>query len=218
MNLAGFGKGFGIVRHQLLIHEDIGYTSSNSSYSIQVNCCNPEGLINFCRNFLEREGVSESNSGFCVISESLVPEEVEEWGRRAKREILTMEEALSISKNCEILLEGVFGNHRGIIGAMAAVGLRKTGNDGRFIWQLGKQLKDLRGTMTVEELKNGTQVDEIISKEGKVLEPQEMIDLTDWLRSVLINGKTFLIAERNLKRSGSYWKIADKEYIRKIGS
>ncbi len=218
MNLAGFGKVMGITRHQLLIHEDIVYTSSNSSNSMQVNCCDPDGLINFCRNFLKREGLPGSNSGFCFIPENLVPEEVEEWGRRAKREILTMEEALNISRKCDFLLEGITGDHRGIIGALAAVGLRKTGNDGRFIWQPGKQLKDIWGTKTVEEIKEGTQIDDIISKEGKILEASEMIDLTDWVRSVLINGKTYLIAERNLKRSGSDWKIADKEYIRKIGS
>jgi hypothetical protein len=216
--LAGFGRVSGVIRHQLYINEKISYTTQNGSNSICVECCDPEGLKNFCRNFLIRETSPGGSGGLCVIEEKLVPDEVEEWGRRAKRELLTEEEAMEIAARNNLFLTSVLGKKGGIIGALAAVGLRQTGNDGRFIWQPGKQLRDMRGTMTIEEFKKGTQIDDVITKDGKILGPEEKIDLTDWVRAVLINNQTYVLAERNLKRSGSDWKIADKEYIRKIGS
>ena len=217
--LAGFGNVLGITRHQLFIHEDIPFASqNNSSNCVMVDCCDPEGLKSFCRNFLIREGVPGCNAGLCVADEKYVPAAIEEWGRRAKRELLTQKEALDLAIEYGIFLEGITGNHGGIIGALAAVGLRKSGNDGRFIWQPGKQLRDLDGSMSVEELLKGTMIEDVITKEGRILEKGEMIDLTDWVRAVLINNKTYILAERNLKRSGSDWKTADKEYIRKISS
>ena len=218
LELAGFGKVCGIIRHQLLQNENILSTSQNSSNSIWLDCCDVDGLKNFCRNFLIREKVQGSNGGLCIANEESVAEEIEEFGRRAKREIVSKEEAENLAGKYDIFLEGISGNHNGIIGALSAVGLRRTGNDGRFIWQPGKQLKDLRGAMTVEDILKGTRVDSIMTKDGRILGPEEMVDLSDWVRAVIINRKTYIIADRNLKRSGSDWKIADKEYIRKIGS
>jgi hypothetical protein len=218
LNLAGFGKVLGIMRHQLLHQDEIPSTSQNASNSIMVNCCDPAGLKSFCRNFLIRESMSGSNAGLCIVKEKSIPDEIEEWGRRAKREVLLQHDAMNLASRNNIFLEGICGNKGGIIGALAAVGLRKTGNDGRFIWQPGKQMRDLQGTMTIEELKRGTQIDDVMTKEGKILAMDELIDLTDWVRTVLINNKTYVLAERNLKRSGSEWKTADKEYIRKLSS
>jgi len=218
MHLAGFGTVLGIMRHQLYIHEDIPFTSQNSSNSILVDCCDPEGLKNFCRNFLIRERLPGCNGGLGIAEENSVSEEIEEWGRRAKREVLNMKDAEDLAQRNDIFCTGICGDHMGVIGALAAIGLRKTGNDGRFIWQPGKQMRDMQGTMTVEELMKGTQIDAVMTKEGKILGPDEMIDLTDWVRTVLINHKTYVLAERNLKRSGSDWKTADKEYIRKLSS
>ena len=218
LELAGFGKVYGIIRHQLLSDENIPSTSQNSSNSILLDCCDSDGLKSFCRNFLIREGLPGSNGGLCVVAEDSVPEEVEEWGRRAKKEIVSQEEAIAIAAKYDIFLTGIMGDNSGVIGALASVGLGKTGNDGRFIWQPGKQLKDFRGTMTVEEIKRGTQIDDIITKEGKILEPDQMIDLTDWVRAIPVNHKTYVVAERNHKRSGSEWKTADKVYIRQLSS
>ncbi len=218
LELAGFGHVRGIMRHQLLCHEDIPSTSQNSSNSLIVDCCDSEGLRSFCRNFLIREVLPGSNGGLCVVDGDKIPDEVEEWGRRAKSEIINQGEAVEIATRNNIFLTGICGNNGGIIGALAAVGLRKTGNDGRFIWQPGKQLRDLQGSITVEELKRGTLIDDIMSKDGKILSPDEMIDMTDWVRAVLINYKTYVLVERNLKRSGSEWKTVDREYIKKLSS
>ena len=60
-----------------------------------------------------------------------------EWGRRAKVEVLSMDEAYEIAAGAGIHLEGLTGEKTGVIGALAAVGLRRSGQDGRFL-ELGE--------------------------------------------------------------------------------
>ena len=216
--LAGHGKVFGVTRHQLFVHELIPYTSQNSSNCLEIETPNPEKLWDFCRRFMIREAIPGSDVGLCMATIGEISEEVEEWGRRAKREVLTQAEAIDIAKRNEIRLEGLTGTKDGIIGALAAIGLRNDGNDGRFIWQPGKQLRDLSGSISVENLLTGTQIHKVMSRDGKILPPETMIDLTDWVRAVLINKKTYIIAERNLKKSGNDWKTADKIYLKDFSS
>ncbi|MEA1878110.1 MAG: ABC transporter substrate-binding protein [Bacteroidota bacterium] len=216
--LAGYGKVMGITRHQLYVHELIPYTSQNSSNCLEIEAHNKEKLWEFCRSFMLREAIPGSDVGLCIVEAGKVPLEVEEWGRRAKCEVLTQKEARDIADRNGIQLEGLTGTFDGIIGALAAIGLRNFGNDGRFIWQPGKQLRDLVGSMTVEQLLKGTQVDAVMTRDGKILDAALMIDLTDWIRAVLINSKTYIIAEKNLKRSGNDWKTADKLYLKELSS
>lgn len=165
-----------------------------------------------------REAIPGSDVGLCMVEKGDVPAEVERWGRRAKCEILSQEEAIEIAKRNEIQLEGLTGTQDGIIGALAAIGLRSSGNDGRFIWQPGKQLRDIVGSMSVEQLLKGTQVDNVMTRDGKILSEDQMIDMSDWVRAVLINNKIYIIAERNLKKSGNDWKTADKLYLKELSS
>jgi len=216
--LAGFGKVLGISRHQLYVHELISYTSQNSSNCLEIETKDIEKLWDFCRSFMLREAITGSNVGLCLVEAGDVPSEIEEWGSRAKHEILTQKEAREIADRHGIKLEGLSGTFDGIIGALAAIGLRNFGNDGRFIWQPGKQLRDLVGSISVEQLLKGTQIDAVMTRDGKILDQDLMIDLTDWVRAVLINNKTYLIAEKNNKRSGNDWKTADKLYIKEFSS
>lgn len=216
--LAGHGKVFGITRHQLFVHELIPYTSQNSSNCLEIETHNSDKLWDFCRRFMIREALPGSDVGLCMSEIGKVSEEVEEWGRRAKREVLTQTEAYAIAERNDLRLEGLTGTKDGIIGALAAIGLRNDGNDGRFIWQPGKQLRDLSGSVSVENLLQGTKVNAVMTRDGKELTPETMIDLGDWVRAVLINKRTYIIAERNLRKSGNDWKTADKIYLKEFSS
>ena len=216
LSLAGYGKILGVTRHQLLVHPEIPYTSQNSSNCVHVDTQNMEGLIQFCQTFLIREALPGADVGLSMARMDQINPEVEEWGRRAKRELLSQEEAINLAERNGIFLIGLTGTKGGIIGALAAVGLRSTGNDGRFIWQPGIQLRDLEGSYTVREILRATQVDALLSKDGKILSEDEQVDMTDWVRAVLINKQFYIIVERNLKKSGNDWKTADKEYIKYI--
>lgn len=218
LELAGHGRVSGVTRHQLCMDPALSFTSQNSSNCLEIETREPEKLWSFCTRFLIRENLPGSDTGLCMAVSDRIPETVEEFGRRAKEELLTMEEARQLADEAGIRMEGLTGDGSGVIGALAALGLRKTGNDGRYIWQPGKQLRDMSGTVTVEELLKGTRVHAVLSKDGILLDPTEWIDLTDWVRAVLINGKAFVIAERNRRKSGSRWVTSDKGYLKEISS
>ncbi|MBU0764054.1 MAG: hypothetical protein KJ607_04380 [Bacteroidetes bacterium] len=128
------GTVIGISRHQLFVHPEIPYTSQNSSACLEVETSQENNLVAFCRDYLLRTCAEGSDAGLCVARADRVSEPVLLWGYSAKTEVLAMNRAEQIAYSNGIILEGLTGEKIGIIGALAAVGLRKSGNDGRFIW------------------------------------------------------------------------------------
>jgi len=133
------GDVSGITRHQLFVHPDIPYTSQNSSACLEVTSDISNDLIVFCRNFMLNIGAVGSDVGVCIVEKNKISEEIINWGVDAKSIVLKMEDAIEKSERNNIYLEGLTGTKDGIIGALAAVGLRAGGNDGRFIWLNSKE-------------------------------------------------------------------------------
>ena len=77
--------------------------------------------------------------GLCIAEESQIGPEMLSWGARAKTEVLTLDGAHAVAAEAGIHIAGLTGDHGGVIGALAAVGLRRSGADGRFL-----ELGDLR--------------------------------------------------------------------------
>lgn len=206
----------GVTRHQLFFDPRIPYTSQNSSACIDLISDSQEELINFCREFLIKESADGSDVGLAVSLENKIKEEVQMWGVRAKKEILTQNEAKSIAKKENILLEGLTGTKDGIIGSLAAIGLRKTGDDGRFIWLKGGELREIKGIMSIKDLKNHINIDAVIDKNNNFVPETEKLILGEWLRPVLIKNKIIIIAERFKNKDDYEWKVATKDYIKSI--
>src|SRR5262249_30671795 len=125
----------GITRHQLLLDPAIPYTSHNSSACIVLGSgAEPAELIpellEASSTWLTYIASPGSDVGLCVAEESQISPAVVDWGRRAKAEVLTAAEAHSIADDDAIELVGLTGEKVGVIGALAAVGLRRSGEDG----------------------------------------------------------------------------------------
>ena len=132
---AGLAQTRGITRHQLYVHPDIPYTSHNSAACLDVELLGGSmgALRDFCREYLATESAPGSDAGLCVAEFAEVPDEVVAFGRSAKDTVRTREQAGDLAASCGLHLEGVTGDHMGMIGALSAVGLRRSGHDGRFI-------------------------------------------------------------------------------------
>jgi len=213
----GFGRVDGITRHQLFVHPDIAYTSQNSSACLDVLSDQKDKLEVFCAQFLKDSAADGSDAGLCIGEWNVIPDNIQEWGRRAKKEVLQLAEAKDLALANKIYLEGFTGTLIGQIGALAAVGLRKGGNDGRFIWLAGPtELRELKpGIFNLEELKIITGIDNFITINGLPLEKNCRVLCSDWIRPVLKDGQPGLILEK-AKNEQYEWKTATKEYIRTI--
>jgi hypothetical protein len=132
-----------------------------------------------------------SDPGLCVTES--VPNAVIEWGLRCQRELLTQNEARQIATENGIHLEGLGGTHDGVIGALAAVGLLATRNDGRVVYfgDDAEDWYDVTGCLPVDDiLRRG--VDEVRIMSDGVRLTRGMVDVGKRLRPNYRSGQVVL--------------------------
>jgi hypothetical protein len=212
----GLGTVKSISRHQLFFDKRIPFTSQNSSACLLVDGTDLQALIQLSESFLKRVSAIGSDAGLAASKIELINEEVVRWGNRAKEEVLTQAEARTIAESSNVFLEGYTGNKDGIIGALAALGLRKEANDGRCIWIQGFDIREMRGVYRVKDLFNTLNIDSIIDTNGNALKETEKIHVGDWLRPVINQNKITIIAEKSENSYDYEYKVANKEYIKSI--
>ena len=217
IEVKGLGEILGISRHQLYIHDLIPYTSKNSSACLDVNnAYDFDELYNFCRKFLLEDSAPGSDAGLAMAEISKISAEIMNWGNRAKVEVLNKTGAYEHALRNNISLEGLTGDKGGIIGSLAAIGLRKGGNDGRFIWLKGKELRDITGIYSKQELIKILHIDDVITEKFDSINNDENILIGDWIRPVLKQSKIYIFVEK-VKNNGKYnWKIKSKDFVRNI--
>ncbi|MDX9697469.1 MAG: hypothetical protein RBT49_16885 [Bacteroidales bacterium] len=214
----GIGDVESISRHQLYVHENIPFTSHNSSACLIVNSDKYDALQKLCSEYLIRESAEGSDAGLCIAREESINEQIIDWGNRAKKEILTKENAHKLANERGIFLEGYTGTKIGVIGSLAAVGLRKAGNDGRSIWVKGKELREISGVFSGSELKKISHIQVIKSVDDTLINDNERIDVGNWLRPVIQNKKITVIVEKTKNNENHEWQHVSKEYIKNISN
>jgi hypothetical protein len=211
----GLAVCYGISRHQLLFDPRIPYTSHNSALCLDIKIRDGRfgALYECCRDTLLADSAPGSDAGLCIAAWQDADSTVEEFGLRAKREIVTQADAQELARARNILLEGLTGDHGGIIGALAAAGLRKTERDGRFVWRRG--VRELSGIVTAGDLLARTGIDEIRSLSGVAVGADEAINVEPWPRPVLIDGRAVLLVEKTEEIYASYgWRLAPKDIVK----
>ena len=113
-------------------------------------------------------------------------------------------------------MEGYTGEKIGVIGSLAAIGLRKGGNDGRNIWLKGTELRDLEGVYKVSDLKEIINIQAVITKEGKAISDDDRIEVGEWLRPAIKNNQNTVIVEQSKNNKNYEWNSVSKDYIKSI--
>jgi hypothetical protein len=213
---AGLATTNGVSRHQLLVHPDIPYTSHNSAACLDADVAGGrlEEVIAFCRDFLLRESAEGSDASLCIAAFDTLDDEVQAFGRQAKERVLAREDAIDVARRAGIFLEGLTGDHGGMIGALAGVGLRRTGHDGRFIWLEG--IRELAGTARARDLLRTTGIDAIEDRQGTPVPADDVICVDPWTRAVLLGHRAVLLVEETEKKDvGPDWQLLPREEIRR---
>jgi hypothetical protein len=151
-------KPLGITRHQFLLDERIAYTSHNSGACLAVEWNGQPGKLEFAIDLIAEWSAEGSDPGICIAALDAVRPGIVQWGWSATREVLTQDRAAAIAEQNGLCLRALGGNGDGIIGALASVGLRSDGNEGRFLDLPG--LRRLAEFVDIAELAEiGIQVD-----------------------------------------------------------
>jgi tRNA(Ile2) C34 agmatinyltransferase TiaS len=190
-----------VTRHQLLVHPDIPFTSHNSAACITARTATAPGdvVADVARRFLLDHPNRGANPGLCVLEPAAVPAFLLAFAKRAQTEVLALAEADDTAAR----LEGTVWWHgetgQGRIGALAAVALRHSGEDGRFIGLAG--IRGLEGTLTVGEIRTRSPIAAVETLEGERLADEVRVDTQDWVRPALRGGRPVL----RVRRLGDRW-------------
>jgi tRNA(Ile2) C34 agmatinyltransferase TiaS len=163
----------GILRHQLLFDPRVPYTAKNSCAAIILSTQNPPdftAVFNQVKSIMLEDFQTGSDPGLCVAAS--IPQEVIAFSRRAKVDLVHQSEARQLAQDHKILLSGLGGTEDGVIGALAAVGLASSGQDGRYI-SIGN-IRELSGFQPVTDILNAginsiRTLDETLITEGTVM-------------------------------------------------
>ncbi|MDO5045563.1 hypothetical protein [Campylobacter sp.] len=200
-----------VSRHQLLIDERINYTSHNSSMCFTANLTQDERdeAIKFAENFLAQESAASSEPGLAVVFEKDIAnlDALVKFGKKAKTEFITKDEAYNQANIQNIYLKELKNEGRGVIGALAGIALRLSGNDGRIKGKIKLQ----KDEMSVEELLNLGFIDEVLDENFKQVDKNEKISVSSNLKLIVRNFRSVLLVKRD--ENGKF-KAYDIEELR----
>lgn len=183
----------GVVRQQLLIDDEIPYTSHNSSACVIVHTPDAslvEALTARATAHVRLHALEGSDPGLCVVCEgdASLPGLIA-FGRACTQRVVTQKEALDAALNSH--LSGHGGTNDGIIGAAAAVGLTASGWSGRFI-EYGR-LRELPDPIRVSELECAGILVVSSDRDAKVPAPDDLVHTKGWLRPRLWGRRAVLL-------------------------
>jgi hypothetical protein len=195
-----------VTRHQLLVHPDIPYTSHNSCACIAGDAIGPsiEEIGRRARAFLIENFHEGANPGLCLMKSDSVPDELRDFGKRAQREVIDIAEARNLTDIPDLFVWVGGTTGQGCIGALAGIGLRSTGNDGRFIELKG--IRNIEGRVSVERILRDSRIVCVATTSDELLDIHEIIDTRDWVRPSLRYGRPVLVVARD----GDMWRPAER--------
>jgi len=212
----GWGDCGFITRHQLFMHPDVPYTSHNSAmcFTAELDKGTLVGLIEHAADFLAVNSAQGSDPGLCVAEAGgiNIPEELVSFGIAAKARVLTKEDAYSLAKRSGVHLSEHGGTGQGVVGALAGVGLRLGGNDGRLRGRL--ELGMPGSVLRVRQFLMSKMVGKVISLDGRTPGLNDEVVLGEKVKALFMDGGPVLPVVECEKTSGARWRTCTKDELR----
>lgn len=214
----GWGRSLFVTRHQLLVHPDVPYTSHNSSMCFEADIA-PEylqPLIDYASAYLKRESAPGSDPGLCVaVVERLAdPPAVVAFGRKAKEEVLNKQMAYDLAGQVGVHLSEHGGTGQGVVGALAGIGLRLGGNDGRLKGWLN--IRTDNGMATVGDILGQVRLHGVRTMDGHLLDKEEVIAVDEKPKAVLVDGGTYLMVSPMQSVDGVRWRTTPRQQLKRF--
>lgn len=205
-----------ITRHQLFVSDEIPYTSHNSAmcFKGKINPACLDEIIRYAGELLEKMSAEGSDPGLCVAAADriMARDRLIDFGRDAVSQVLTKDKAIELAGTTGVHLSEHGGTGGGIIGALAGVGLRLGGNNGRFKGWIA--VNECDRIITADQLLRNYDIDDIRDVCGEALKPGDSVSLDDRIKTVLLDGLCVLPVRRNTAGNTSWINISRDE-IRK---
>ncbi|TKB56118.1 DNA-binding protein [Ferrimonas aestuarii] len=206
-----WGQCSAVTRHQLYVHDDIPYTSHNSAMCFEIeNHANPEAIQQLASEFLLKHAAPGSDPGLCLYQyNEQTKEALIRFGIQAKVEVLNKAQAYQVAKDNGALLTEHGGTGDGVIGALAGIGLRMQGCDGRLKGQL--QLDKDQPRYTVFDLLQHPLVDRVMDQHHHSLRCDLEFELKGKLKAIRWQHQNCVI----LVQENNYYHNAQKQHLKR---
>jgi hypothetical protein len=207
-----------ITRHQLYFHDDIPYTSHNSSMCFKASCSSGSipALVKFSARYLKEHSAPGSDPGLCIAEDcnTLDRDALIQFGEQAKSTILNKEKAYLLASQTKVHLSEHGGTGDGVVGALAGIGLRIQGNDGRFRGWFN--MGSAGETTTAAQLCEHPFVTDVIDEKGNSIAPQSPIRITDEkIKTILHNHIQVIPVSRHEEGNGCKWTTLSRQEVKK---
>jgi hypothetical protein len=182
----------GVSRHQLLDDPRVPRTRRNRCSCVVLHVARERiaELREHARTGVRQGALPGADPGLCVAEEGRIGPAIVAFGRRAQRELVSQADAFELAAGAGVSLEGLGGTEDGVIGALAAVGLRRAGADGWLTLWSG--LCPLEGMLSVERLV-AAGLDAVEDEAGVVLPTGALVETTGRVRPALRGGRRVLL-------------------------
>jgi len=208
------GISLGVSRHQLLVDKRIQYTSHNSSKGLAIKTDRqPANFVEQAIEYMKTCYLPGSDPGLCICAENQINNEIMRFGQRAITEVLSKKDSLNLAAKYNVFLRELGGSGDGIIGALAAVGLRAWGNEGRLVDLPG--IHDFKGRVTVGEILAGSPITAVQDEDGHRIDNSEIIESFNWIRPSLVGGAPVLRVRPVLTGKDRRWVMIEQKHREK---
>lgn len=201
MQSKGLATSSAISRHQLFVHEDVPFTSHNSSMSFEMDLQGGdiEKATSFMVCFLKERAQKGSDPGLCILDPQSHGDlsDLFQYARNAKTTVLSKDIAYDQAEKLGVYLSEHGGTGDGVIGALAGVGLRMLGEDGRYRgwYHLGNRGE----TIDVAKIHSALPfIDAVITESKKVLSTDTQLTISsEKIKTVRKNHQQVMIVVPN---------------------
>lgn len=185
---------WGALGHRLNPDPILAPTTKNTAVCVVIEGeADVTDLARLAADYVGKLAETRSQPGICVIRANDVPTSMIAFGRRCCVDIVGVDDARQAAGPA--ILIGLSGEHsRGLIGAVAAVGLTAEGWSGRLL-EFGRLRQFERAVQVADLLAHGI-LPVSLSPDAEVPAPEDWIDSHDWLRPRLIGGRAVLPVEK----------------------
>ncbi|MGX9462181.1 DNA-binding protein [Shewanella sp. A14] len=207
------GKASFITRHQLFVHPDIPYTSHNSSMCFSL--CSPlsqDEILRHAVAHLVSESAPAADPGIAILNLDSANDVsiLIDFGRKAKSEVITKDTAYALAEKMNLSLTEHGGTGQGVIGALAGLGLRLMGCDGRVKGKIRLgQLDDVPLEQSVADILTQTGLDAVVSTDQYHLKLDERVQLKGKVKAVYLEHKFVLLVHRDV----DVWRNVSKQVL-----
>ena len=209
---AGWGQSLGVTRHQLFDSPKLSVDNGNYCYALGIQTTHSIlDLEDEVVDFVRAHAAKDADPGIAIMSRHSDMPHILAFGRRAQTELMRLDWAQTFANEANVSLRALGNKRDGVVGALAAAGLRGGGADGVFIDL--PAIREIEGVLRAGEIRERTTVETILDAEGEPLDRDDRVETNGYLRPRLEGGKPVIHTRRSAD-DRHFWTVVGRRPLR----